>query len=89
MGLRMYANFKKQPGAIQNKLNKIEKYEIKLSALRKIRWNDSETMYINNTIIFYTSCADQRQLGTSFTGYKCILSTVKEFKDIKPRISLC
>jgi len=77
-----------KPGAIHNLLNEVEKYRVKLTALQEIRWTNTGTMNINETIMFYGSCTDQRQLGTGFALHNDIVPLVKEFKDINPRISM-
>lgn len=44
--------------------------------------------YRDNKYIFHGKCTDQRQLETGFAVHKNIVSVVKEFKDINPRISI-
>jgi len=75
-------------GAIHNLVNEVKKYRVKLTALQEIRWTNTGKMNINETIMFYGSCTDQRQLGTRFALQKYIVPLVKEFKDINPRISM-
>lgn len=43
---------------------------------------------INDTTIFYGSCTDQCQLGTGFAVHKNIVTAVKKFKAINPRINM-
>jgi len=43
---------------------------------------------IQDTMIFYGECNKHHQFGTAFTLHKNLISSVREFKSIKPRISV-
>jgi len=75
-------------GAVHNIVNEVEKYKVKLTSLQEIRWANTGTMNINETTIFYGRCTDQHQLGTGFAVHKDLVTVVKEFKNINPRISM-
>jgi len=45
-------------------------------------------MDIQDTTIFYEKCNDQRQFGAGFAVHKSLIPTIKDFKDVNPRISV-
>lgn len=57
-------------------------------ALQEIRWNDEGMLDIQDTIIFYGECNKNHQFGTGFALHKNLVPSVREFKSIKPRISV-
>jgi len=57
-------------------------------ALQEIRWNDEGMLDIQDTMIFYGECNKHHQFGTGFALHKNLVPSVREFKSIKPRISM-
>ncbi|KAL4084333.1 hypothetical protein QTP88_028157 [Uroleucon formosanum] len=77
-----------KPGAAQNIVKEIEKYNLKIVALQEIRWDDTGTLDIQETTILYGKCNERRQFGTGFAIHKSLVPNIREFKDINPRTSL-
>ncbi|KAL4148909.1 hypothetical protein QTP88_003048 [Uroleucon formosanum] len=77
-----------KPGAVQCLVEEIERYKLRVVALQKIRWNDKGTPDIQDTTIFYGECNKHRQFATSFAVNKNLVPSVREFKNINPRISM-
>lgn len=75
-------------GAVQSVVSKIERYRLRVVALQEIRWSESGAVDIQETTIFYRKCNDQRQFGTGFAVHKNLIPTIKNFKDVNPRISI-
>jgi len=65
----------------------VEKYKMKCVALQEIRWKDAGIIKISQTTIFNGKCEHVQRLGTGFVVNKSIIHTVREFRDINPRIS--
>ncbi|KAE9523136.1 hypothetical protein AGLY_016450 [Aphis glycines] len=73
-------------GAAQNIIKEIEKYKLKIVALQKIRWDDTRALDIQETTILYGKCNEQRQIRTDFAVHKSLITNIREFKNINPRI---
>lgn len=65
-----------------------ERYGLGKVALQEIRWNDKGMLDIQDTIKFYVECNKHHQFGTGLALHKNLELSVREFKIIKPRISL-
>ncbi|CAI6370121.1 unnamed protein product [Macrosiphum euphorbiae] len=76
-----------KPGATLDLVTEIEKYKMKCVALQEIRWEDAGTTKVSQTTIFNGKCEHPYKLGTGFAIHESIIHTVKEFRDISPRIS--
>lgn len=57
-------------------------------ALQEIRWNDEGMLDIQDSIIFYSKFNKHHQFGMGFAIHKNLVPSVREFKSIKPRISV-
>jgi len=68
-------------------VTEVEKYKMKCVALQEIRWEDNGTTKVSQTTIFNGKCEHPHKLGTGFAIHESIIHTVKEFRDISPRIS--
>jgi len=58
-----------------------------LLALQEVRWEEAGNVKISRTIIFNGKSEKGHKLGTGFAVQYSIIHTVKNFKDINPRIS--
>ncbi|XP_022177130.1 craniofacial development protein 2-like [Myzus persicae] len=76
-----------KPGAAQCLVKEIRRYNLGVTVLREIRWNDKRTLDLQDTIIFYGECNGRRQFGTGFAVHKSIVPLVIEFKSTNNRIS--
>lgn len=74
-------------GSALSLTKEIEKYGIKLLDLQEVRWEEAGNAKISQTTIFNGKSEKGHQLGTGFAVHESIIHTVKNFKDINPRIS--
>lgn len=68
-------------------VTEVEKYKMKCVALQEIRWEDTGTTKVSQTTIFNGKWEHPHKLGTGFAIHESIMHTVKEFRDISPKIS--
>jgi len=64
-----------------------EKYKIRCIALQEVRWEDAGSSKISQTTIINKNSEQGHRLGTGFAIHESIIHTVKDFRDISPRIS--
>lgn len=76
-----------KPGMAKDLIKKVRRYEMKCVTLQEIRWENAGPTKISQTIIFIRKCKNAHRLGTGFAIHESIIYTVKEFRDINPRIS--
>jgi len=76
-----------KPGAALDLVKELEKYGSKCVALQEIRWEDAGTIKMSQTTIFNGECEKGHRLGTGFAVRESIIHSVKEFRDINPRIA--
>ena len=74
-------------GAALNLVREAEKYKIRCIALQEVRWEDAGSSKISQTTIINGSSEQGHRLGTGFAIHESIIHTVKDFRDISPRIS--
>lgn len=70
-------------------MREIEKYELKIVAIQKIKWPETKSLDLNNNnTIFHKKCDYRRQFSTGFIVHKFLIPAIIKFKIINPRISL-
>jgi len=74
-------------GATVNLVREVEKYKMKCVALQEVRWQDAGITMVPQTTIFNGKCKQAHRLGSGFVVLESIIHTVKEFRDVSPRIS--
>jgi len=74
-------------GTTVNLARDVEKYKMKCVTLQEVRWQDFGMTKVSQTTIFNGKCEQAHRLGTGFTIHESIIDTVKEFRDISPRLS--
>jgi len=74
-------------GAALDLVKELEKYGTKCVALQEIRWEDAGSTKVSQTTIFNGKCEKGHKLGTGFAVHESIIHSVKEFRDINPRIT--
>lgn len=53
-----------------------------------MRWQDTGSMQISNTTLFFGACDGRRQAGSGFAVNNMLLTAVKSFKVINPRLTI-
>ncbi|KAF0769811.1 craniofacial development protein 2-like [Aphis craccivora] len=64
-----------------------KRYNFKCVALQEIRWEYAGSKKVSQTTIFNGKCEKGHKLGTGFAVHESIIHSVKEFRDINPRIT--
>ncbi|XP_025423466.1 craniofacial development protein 2-like [Sipha flava] len=77
-----------KPGAVGTVVKEIERYKLGVVALQEMRWQDTGSMQISNTTLFFGACDGRRQAGSGFAVNNKLLTAVKSFKVINPRLTI-
>jgi len=64
----------------------VEKYKLKCVVLQEVKWQDADTIKLSQTTIFNGWIEHIHRLGTGFAIHESIIYTIKEFRDVSPRI---
>ncbi|XP_029344207.1 uncharacterized protein LOC115033855 [Acyrthosiphon pisum] len=77
-----------KPGAVGTVVKEIERYKLGVVALQEMRWQDTGSMQISNITLFFGACDGRRQAGSGFAVNNKLLTAVKCFKVINPRLTI-
>lgn len=77
-----------KPGAIGTVVEEIERYNLGVVVLQEMRWQDTSSMQVNNTTLYVGAYDGRRQAGSGFAVNNKLLSAVKSFKVINPRLTI-
>lgn len=77
-----------KPGAVGTVVKEIERYKLGVVALQEMRWKNTGSMQISNTTLFFGACDGRRQTGSGFAVNNKLLTAVKSFKVISPRLTI-
>lgn len=74
-----------KPGAFQQMIDELVKYQVKITALQEIRWPEGGTLETPKGILFY-SPARKGEFGVGFMVLKEIRAAVMNFQAVNERI---
>lgn len=77
-----------KPGVVETLIDEAEKYRLGIVALQKIRCNDTRSIELKNTTLFYGACDYRRIRRIGFAVNQSYLNSVKDFKTISHRITV-